>query len=110
MNIDRKMRTPARLLMALPIAALAVSLSACGASRPTEAQVEKGLTKYFEEAGLGDSLPEDAASCFAGHLVDSKLSNETLSYIADGKDQVSSVEDRDLSFKIIQDNLEECMS
>lgn len=108
MNIDRNLRTPARLLMAVPIAALAFSLAACSASRPTADQVADGLTKYFEEVGTADSLPESAAVCFADYLVASDLSNETLNYIADGKDQASSIEDRDLTAKILQDNAAEC--
>lgn len=111
MNIDRNLRTRSRLLMALPIAALALSLAACGsATRPTADQVSDGLGKYLEEQGLGDSFPESATECFAGYLVDSELSNDTLNYIAEGKDQASSVEDGELTQKILQDNAEECMS
>lgn len=105
MNIDRN----ARLLLALPIAALALSLAACGGpSRPTVDAVADGLTEFFQEQGMGDEIDAAAAECFAGYLVDSKLSDETLGYLADGEDKQSSVEDRDLTTKILQDNYEEC--
>jgi len=108
MNIDRKLRTPARLLMAVPVAALTLSLAACGANRPTADQVSDGLTKYFEDAGMADTLPESAADCYAGYLVDSDLSNETLTYIANGEDKASSTEDASLTKQILVDNATEC--
>ena len=108
MNIDRNLRLPVRLLMAVPVAALAFSLAACSASRPTADQVSDGLTKYFADANMSDSLPESAADCFAGYLVDSDLSNDTLNYIAQGKDQASSTDDADLTQKILEDNYAEC--
>ncbi|MBO0979743.1 hypothetical protein [Microbacterium sp. SD291] len=102
-------RTPSRLLLALPIAALAFSLAACGgAARPTADQVADGLTQFFDEQGMGDQIDADAAACLADHLVDSDLSDETLRYLADGEDKQSSVEDRDLTTQILQDNLAEC--
>jgi hypothetical protein len=109
MNLDRKPRTT-RLLMALPIAALAFSLAACGgASRPTADQVATGLTEFFDEQGMGDVVDKEAATCFAEKLVDSELSNETLNYLANGEDKQSSVEDRDLTTKILEDNLDVCI-
>jgi hypothetical protein len=110
MNFDRKLRTRSRLLLALPAAALALSLAACGgATRPTEDQVATGLTKYFESAGQGDVFNEDAAECFAGHLVDSELSNETLNYLANGEDKQKDQKDKDLTTKILTDNMADCM-
>lgn len=109
MNFDRKLRTRSRLLLALPAAALALSLAACGASRPSEADVSSGLTQYFESAGMGDVLDEKAADCFAGHLVDSDLSNETLNYLANGEDKQANQADKDLTSKILTDNMSECM-
>lgn len=109
MNFDRKLRTRSRLLLALPAAALALSLAACGSSRPSEQQVADGLTKYFEEAGQGDILDDKAAECFAGPLVDSELSNETLTYLANGEDKQANQEDKDLTTKILQDNMDECL-
>jgi len=108
---DRNLRTPARLLMALPIAALAFSLAACGgASRPSEDDVAKGLTEFFESQGMGDQINADAASCFAGYMVDSDLSNETLTFIANGEDKQKDQADKELTQKIIEDNAEECLA
>ncbi|MCK2030633.1 MULTISPECIES: hypothetical protein [Microbacterium] len=110
MNFDRKLRTRSRLLLALPAAALALSLAACGgASRPSQADVASGLTQYFESAGQGDIFDEKAADCFAGYLVDSELSNETLNYLANGEDKQANQSDKDLTTKILQDNMSECM-
>ena len=104
---DRNLRTPARLLMALPIAALAFSLAACGGStRPSADDVAAGLDEFF--TSQGQELPDGASECFAGYLVDSELSNETLTFLANGEDKQSSVEDRDLTTKILKDNLDEC--
>jgi hypothetical protein len=110
MNFDRKLRTRSRLLLALPAAALALSLAACGgASRPSQDQVADGLTKYFESAGQADLFNAEAADCFAGYLVDSDLSNETLNYLANGEDKQADQEDKDLTTKILTDNMQECM-
>lgn len=109
MNFDRKLRTRSRLLLAIPAAALAFSLTACGASRPSEDDVAAGLTKFFEEQGQGDILDADAAECFAGPLVDSELSNETLNYIANGEDKQANQEDKDLTEQILKDNMNECL-
>ena len=85
---DRNLRTPSRILMALPIAALAFSLAACG--------------------GTSRPAVDDVATCFADALVDSDLSNETLTYIANGEDKQSSEEDKALTTQILTDNLEKC--
>ena len=107
---DRKSRPTARLLLALPAAVLALSLTACGgAGRPSADEVAEGLTQYFDEAGMGEQIDADASQCLAEHLVDSELSDETLNYLADGEDKQASVEDRDLTTKILQDNLADCM-
>ncbi|MFT4258412.1 hypothetical protein [Microbacterium sp.] len=108
MNIDRNTRRSARLLMALPIAALAISLTACAVSRPTVEEVSTGLVKHFEDQGLSDAMPDSVADCFAGYLVDSELSNETLASIANGEDKAASAEDGTLAAKIITDNTDEC--
>ncbi|MFJ4254644.1 hypothetical protein [Microbacterium sp. NPDC090003] len=110
MNFDRKLRTRSRLLLALPAAALALSLAACGASRPSEAQVADGLTKYFEDAGQSEIFTADAAECFSGYLVDSDLSNETLNFLANGEDKQANQDDYDLLQKILQDNMNECLA
>ncbi|MFB4350724.1 hypothetical protein [Microbacterium sp. CR_7] len=106
---DRNLRPASRLLMALPIAALAFSLAACGGpSRPSVDDVADGLGQVFEEQGMGDIVTDEVADCFAEKLVESDLSNETLTYIANGEDKQANQEDKDLTTKIITDNLEEC--
>ena len=106
---DRTLRTSSRILMALPIAALAISLAACGGpSRPSADDVADGIQQVYEDQGLGDVVTDDVAQCFAEKLVDSDLSNETLSYIANGEDKQANQEEKDLTTKILTDNLEEC--
>ncbi|WP_334152104.1 hypothetical protein [Microbacterium sp.] len=106
-----KLRNSTRLLMALPIAALAFSLAACGGStRPTSDEVADGIQKVYEDQGLGDVLTDPIASCFADALVDSELSNETLAYIADGEDKQKDEADKALTTKILKDKQEECLS
>ncbi|MCM3781310.1 hypothetical protein [Microbacterium hydrocarbonoxydans] len=108
---DRNLRPASRLLMALPIAALAFSLAACGGpSRPSVDDVAEGIGKVFEEQGLGDQIDDDASQCFAEYLVDSDLSDETLNYLASGEDRQANQDDKDLTQKIITDHLEECVA
>jgi len=104
MSIDRNLRPTARLLLALPIAAAAFSLAACAApaERPSVSEVADGLGEFLETQGM--TLSDEASTCFAEKLVDSKLSNETLGYIADGQDRQKDEADKDLTTKIIQDN------
>lgn len=68
------------------VAALALT-SACGgddgdggSDRPTTAQIKKAITS--EDSVLG-SIPEEAADCVAEALVDSKVSDDTLTAIVE---------------------------
>jgi len=111
--IDSGITSPLRkrLLLALPAVALAASLAACaGTPRPAVDDVAAGLEKVFAEGGLGAELDADASACLADYLVDSELSDATLNFIAGGEDKQSSVEDRDLTQKIIEDHMVECTS
>ncbi|WP_217180947.1 hypothetical protein [Streptomyces sp. AC495_CC817] len=108
MNIDRNPRSVVRLLLAVPVTALALSLAACGASRPTEKEVAAGLVDFFADTAAGDTIDADAAACLAGYLVDSKISNETLARIAEGKDEPANAEDRDLTVTILTERTPEC--
>ena len=108
---DRNLRPASRLLMALPVAALAFSLAACGGpGRPSADDVAEGIGKVFEEQGLGDQIDDDASQCFAEYLVDSDLSDETLNYLASGEDRQANQDDKALTQKIITDHLEECVA
>lgn len=107
---DRKLRTPSRLLMALPIAALAFSLAACsGATRPSSDDVASGLQQVFEDQGQAELVTDEVASCLADALVDSELSNETLTYIANGEDKQKDETDKALTTQIISDNVQDCL-
>lgn len=89
MNIDRNLRSrTSRLLLALPIAAVAFSLAACsgGAERPTSAELSDGIKQIFEEGGIGDSFTDEQITCISDLLVESDLSDQDLANIADGKD------------------------
>jgi hypothetical protein len=70
------------LTAAIIVAAL--SLTACGGgdARPTKAEVQKSLTS--KDSVFGSTVPEKAADCVAGVLVDSDLSDKALKAIVDG--------------------------
>lgn len=107
---DRTLRTPSRLLLALPIAALAFSLAACGGpSRPSAADVADGIQQVFEGTAQAEVVTDDVALCYAEALVDSELSNETLTYIANGEDKQKNQEEKDLTTQILQDKTPECV-
>ena len=64
---------------------VALSLTACGGGgddRPSKAEVKKSLTS--KDSVFGATIPESAADCVAGVLVDSKLSDKTLNAIVKG--------------------------
>ncbi|WP_372969736.1 hypothetical protein [Microbacterium sp.] len=109
---DRNLRTPARLLMALPIAALAFSLAACGGAavdRPSAEEVSDGLQKVLEDQGMGDALTEPVILCLSEALVDSKVSNESLDAIAKGDSSAQTDEDEGaLVQKTITDAAADC--
>lgn len=108
---DRKLRTrTSRLLMALPIAAVAFSLAACSApaERPSAPEVAKGWQKIFEDAGTGDAYPEELVSCLAEALVDSKVSDEDLANIAAGKDVQTSTDAQALIQQVVTEAAPDC--
>lgn len=108
---DTSPRTRSRILMTLPIAALALSLAACGGSaRPSADQVADGIQQVYEDQGFPDAISDDAATCFAEALVDSALSDETLGYIADGEDKQKNEEEKAMTTQILQDKQEECFA
>lgn len=108
---DRKLRTSSRLLLALPIAAVAFSLAACsGPSRPSVDDVASGIQQVFEDQGQPQLATEEVATCLAEALVDSELSNETLTYIADGEDKQKDQADKDLTTKIISEEGPACIT
>jgi hypothetical protein len=70
------------LTAAFVVAALSLT-SACGGGddRPSKAEVKKAITS--KDSVFGSTIPEKAADCIAGALVDSKLSDKTLQAIVD---------------------------
>jgi hypothetical protein len=63
-------------------AALALT-TACGGGggRPSESEVKSALTS--DDSVFGTAIPEKAADCIAGALVDSDLSDDTLNAIVE---------------------------
>ncbi|MGN8027495.1 hypothetical protein [Microbacterium sp. 22242] len=109
MNIDRNPRTrTSRLLMAVPAVVLAIGLAACsgGAARPSADKVADGVYKVLASSGVTKPM----AKCFAEKLVDSKLSDETLNYIASGQDKQKNEADKALTTKVLEDNKTECLA
>ena len=98
--------------MALSIAAVAVSLSACagGASseRPSADKVSEGIAKIFEDSGQGGILTDDQLDCVAEYFVASEVSDNDLANIAEGKDLQSSEEAKTLVTSTMQDSIVEC--
>ncbi|MRJ76827.1 hypothetical protein GEV29_09785 [Aeromicrobium sp. SMF47] len=83
------------LSTAMIVAALALT-SACGGGedRPSKGEVKTSITS--KDSVFGTSIPEAAADCVAGLLVDSKLSDKTLNAIVEkDEDYKGSKEDRE---------------
>ncbi|MEJ1090284.1 hypothetical protein [Microbacterium istanbulense] len=113
MNVDRNLRTrTSRLLLALPVVAVALSLAACSApvERPSSDKVADGIQQIFEDGGLGDSFTEAQITCIADMLVDSDVSDQDLANIADGKDVQTSAE----AAKLVEEEMtvaaQECLT
>lgn len=114
MNIDRNLRS--RILMTLPIAALAVSLAACAggpgggssSDRPSADELSTGITKILEDSGQGDILTEEQVDCIAGEFVDSDVSDQDLKNMAGGEDLQTSQEAKDLVTATMQDAVTTC--
>ena len=103
MNTDRKLRN--RLLSAVPIAALAFSLAACGgaaAERPSTDELSEGVTVILEDGGItvgdgeDDQLTTDQVDCISDELIASDIADEDLANLAEGKDEQTSQEAYDL--------------
>lgn len=114
MNIDRNLRS--RILMTLPIAALAISLAACaggpggsgGSDRPSAEELSSGITTILEDSGQGDLLTEDQVDCIAAEFLDSKVSDQDLKNMAGGEDLQTSQEAKDLVTSTMQEAVSVC--
>jgi hypothetical protein len=95
------------LTAAFVVAALSLS-SACGGGgdRPSKAEVKEAITS--KDSVFGTSIPEKAADCIAGALVDSDVSDKTLQAIVDSdKDYKGSKKDKD-ALNGLQSDLTKC--
>ncbi|SJN46626.1 hypothetical protein FM104_15105 [Microbacterium esteraromaticum] len=110
MNIDRNLRTRTRLLLALPIAVAAFSLAACSspAERPSSDDLSSGIQKILDDGGLGDQFNDEQVSCISDELIDSKISDQDLQNIADGKDVQTNQEAKDLVSKEMSEAVVTC--
>lgn len=118
MNIDRNLRArTSRILMALPIAAVAFSLAACagsagpggdGSDRPSADELSTGITTILEDGGQGGILTEEQIDCIADEFVDSEVSDEDLKNMAGGEDLQTSEEAKTLVTSTMQEAIETC--
>ncbi|MGO3233105.1 MAG: hypothetical protein ACTIKT_06515 [Microbacterium sp.] len=110
--MNRNLRTnTSRILMALPIAAVAFSLAACaGAARPSADQLSEGIATILEDSGQGDLMTADQIDCVAEYFLDSEVTDQDLANIAEGKDLQTSEESKDLVTATMQDAGMECVS
>jgi hypothetical protein len=115
MNSDRKLRT--RLLTAVPIAALAFSLAACGGSaaeRPSTSELSEGVTMILEDGGItvgdgeDDQLTADQVDCISDELIASDIPDQDLANLAEGKDEQSSQETYDLVSTTMTEAVQTC--
>jgi hypothetical protein len=88
------------------VAALALT-SACGGGddRPTQGEVEKAITS--EKSVLG-AIPDKAANCVAGVLVDSKVSDDTLNAIVENDEDYKGTDKDKDALEGLQDDLGKC--
>lgn len=109
--MNRNLRTrPSRLLLAVPIAAVALSLAACsgGAQRPSTDELSDGIATILEDSGQGDLLTGEQITCVAEYFLTSDVSDRDLAYIAEGKDTQTSEEAKTLVTSTMQDAGMEC--
>jgi hypothetical protein len=78
------------------IPTLALSLAACGDSKPPKAEVAKGMVKLFEKSAgstkASKKFMKKYADCITDKIYD-KVSAKSLKNIAEGKDAVRSGND-----------------
>jgi len=111
--MNRNLRTnTSRILMTLPIAAVALSLAACAgaAERPSADKLSEGIVTILEDSGQGDIMTADQIDCVAEYFLDSEVTDQDLANIADGKDLQTSEESKDLVTSTMQDAVVECIS
>lgn len=110
--MNRNLRPRTRLLLALPVAAVAFSLAACsgGATRPTVDELSSGIGQIFEDNGQGGVLTDDQLDCIAEAFLDSDVSDEDLSNLADGKDLQTSEDAKSLVTETMVEASSSCVT
>ncbi len=103
-----------RLLLALPIAALAFGLSGCGSSagasgRPSAEDISTGLQKIVEEQGISDALNSDIIDCLSEKIAESDISDSDLRTIAQGEDAAISTDTQTALTDIMTSAATECV-
>jgi hypothetical protein len=109
--MNRKLRT--RLLIAPPVAALAISLAACsggGGTRPSADELSDGIASILEEAGQGDALTDEQLNCVADAFLESEVSDQDLANLAEGKDLQTSQDAKELVSQTMAESFTTCTS
>lgn len=101
-----------RMMMALPVAALALTLAACagGSQRPTTEEVSAGLHKIFEEQGQGDLFTDEDLTCMSEALVESDVSDQDLANLAEGKDVQTSTDSQKVVTEATAGAAQKCLT
>lgn len=96
--MNSNLATRTRVLLALPIAAVAFSLAACsgGSERPSTGELSEGISTILEDAGQGGLLTDDQLECVAEAFLDSDVSDQDLANLAAGKDEQTTEEAKTL--------------
>lgn len=97
-HMNSNLATRTRVLLALPIAAVAFSLAACsgGSERPSTGELSDGISTILEDAGQGGILTDDQLECVAEAFLDSDVSDQDLANLAAGKDEQTTEEAKTL--------------
>lgn len=108
--MTRNTRARTRFLLALPIAAIALSLAACSGAgeRPSVDKLSEGLHTVLQDSGQGDLLTLEQIDCISEKFLASPLSDQDLANIADGKDLQTSQEAKDLVTATMSQAAGEC--
>ena len=115
--MNRNLRTRTRLLLAVPVAAVAISLAACasggasgGTDRPSADQLSDGISTILEDGGQGGILTDDQVDCVADAFLASDVSDQDLSNLAAGKDEQTSEEAKSLVTSTMSEAVMTCAS
>ena len=100
-----------KLMSAVFIVAALALTSACGGGggdRPSKDDVKSSITG--DDSVFGSAIPEEAADCVAGVLVDSDLSNETLNAIVEGDTDYKGSDDEQKALTDLTSEFGKCVT